>query len=79
MQLPSPVWGFKAVSVKDGMVVLSWSSKSSKEESNFVHFEVLYKKMGKDEVTATVFDENQVRNWKRLLRHLNVIFHPLAS
>jgi len=59
VHLPPPVWDFKAVTVKNGMVVLSWASDSSQKEANLLQFEVFYKKMRKDEFATTVFDNNQ--------------------
>jgi hypothetical protein len=63
LQLPPPIRDFKAVSVEDGMVTLSWGLDASHDELHFEQFEVFYKKMEKGEVTATLFNTNQVRNW----------------
>lgn len=50
---------FKAVSVGDGVVTLSWGLEASHDELQFDQFEVFYKKMKEGEVTA-VLDANTV-------------------
>ena len=51
---------FKAVSVGDGVVTLSWGLEASHDELQFDQFEVFYKKMKEGEVPATVLNANKV-------------------
>ena len=60
LQIPPPVRDFKAVSVGDGVVTLSWGLENSHDELQFDQFEVFYKKMKEGEVPATVLNANKV-------------------
>ena len=53
---------FKAVSVGDGVVTLSWGLDAAHDELQFEQFEVFYKKIAEGEDTATMFNANKVSN-----------------
>ena len=60
-ELPPPIKEFRAVSVQDGVVVLSWQIDDKNGTFNTAHFEVYYKIVEENSTGSTVFESDQVR------------------
>eukprot|EP00090_Calanus_glacialis_P031499 TRINITY_DN5209_c0_g1_i1.p1 TRINITY_DN5209_c0_g1~~TRINITY_DN5209_c0_g1_i1.p1 ORF type:complete len:1460 (-),score=250.05 TRINITY_DN5209_c0_g1_i1:454-4833(-) len=61
-ELPPPIKDFKAVSVQDGIVVLSWQIDDINGTFNTAHFEVYYKIVEENSTGSTVFESDQQIN-----------------
>lgn len=61
-ELPPPIKEFRAVSVQDGVVVLSWQIDDKNGTFNTAHFEVYYKIVEENSTGSTVFESDQQIN-----------------
>eukprot|EP00092_Neocalanus_flemingeri_P093803 GFUD01119242.1.p1 GENE.GFUD01119242.1~~GFUD01119242.1.p1 ORF type:complete len:1460 (+),score=180.34 GFUD01119242.1:219-4598(+) len=61
-KLPPPIKDFKAVSVQDGIVVLTWQVDDLNGTFNTAHFEVYYKLVEENSTGSTVFESDQQIN-----------------